>query len=106
MLIVKENFELTESNTSNKNVKKLISKHKKLVHSEALKVVSHVQRELDEWIINTVMIENIDVAFKYKRRKLYKSLKNQRVNVTYYADEETIAGFPIEIMSVVRIRVS
>lgn len=86
--------------------KELIKKHDKLVHSEEMKVTSHVQRESEDWILNTLMLEDLDVPFKYKRKKLYKSLKGQRVNLTYYADEETIAGFEIEIMSVVRIKVS
>ena len=86
--------------------KNLIKKHDKLIHSENMKVISHVQRENDDWIINTLMLENIDVPFKYKRKKLYKSLKSQRVNLTYYADDENVAGFDIEIMSVVRIKVS
>jgi hypothetical protein len=46
------------------------------------------------------------VPFKYKRKKLYQSLQGQRVNLTYYPETETIAGFSIEVMSVVRIKVS
>lgn len=91
---------------SNKQVNKLTTKHKALIHSENMKVSSHVQREHDDWIINTIMLENIEVPFKYKRKKLYKSLKGQRVNLTYYADIEHVAGFEIEVMSVVRIKVS
>ena len=71
-----------------------------------MKVISHVQREKDDWIINTLMLNNLDVPFKYKRKKLYQSLQGQRVNLTYYAETETIAGFSIEVMSVVRIKVS
>ena len=67
---------------------------------------SHVQREEDDWVLNIIMIDNITVPFKYKRKKLYRSLKGQRVNVTYYPSTETIAGFDIEIMNVVRIKVS
>ena len=52
------------------------------------------------------MLEKTDVAFKYKRKKQYQSLQGQRVNLTYYPDTESIAGFSIEIMSVVRIKVS
>lgn len=86
---------------------KLLSKHEKLNHTEDIKVVSHVQRETDDdWVINTVMLENISAPFKYKRKKRYQSLNGKRVNVTYYADAELIAGFEIEIMSVVRIKVS
>lgn len=91
---------------TDKTIKKLTDKHPKLTHSENMKVVSHVQREEDDWVLNTVMLENIDVPFKYKRKKLYKSLKGHRVNITYYPSTETIVGFEIEIMNVVRIKVS
>lgn len=85
---------------------KLIKKHKDLIHSENLKVVSHVQREEGDWFINTIMFENIDPPFKYKRKTLYKSLVNSRVNVTYYVAKENVAGFDIEVMNIVRIKVS
>ena len=84
---------------------KLTKAHKELVHSELQKVISHVQRKADEWIINTVMIEGCDAPFKFKRKKPYKNLKGLRVNLTYYPDVETVAGFDLEIMSVVRIKV-
>jgi len=90
----------------NKAVKKLVTTHAKLVHTEGIKVVSHVQRELDDWTLNTLMLDGVSVPFKYKRKKLYKSLKGQRVNITYYPEEETVAGFPIEIMKIVRIKVA
>ena len=85
---------------------KLIKKHKDLVHSEEVKVVSHVQREQDEWYINTIMLENVDTPFKYKRKQPYKSLKGQKVNITYYPANEIVAGFEIEVMNIVRIKVS
>ena len=85
---------------------KLLKRHHQLVHSDMRKVVSHVQREAGEWIINTLMIEGYDVAFKYKRKKRYKNLKGQRVNLTYYADKQTVAGISIEVMTVVRIRIA
>ena len=85
---------------------KLLKKHSRLVHSDMMKVVSHVQRESGEWIINTLMLEACEVPFKYKRKRLFKNLKGQRVNLTYYADCETVAGMNIEIMTVVRIRVA
>lgn len=91
----------------NKNsAQKLIKKHHKLVHSEHMKVSSHVQRECDDWIVNTLILDNIDVPFKYKRKKLYKSLQGQRVNLTYYPETEVVAGFDIEVMSIVRIKIS
>jgi len=85
---------------------KLLDKHPKLVHSNNMKVLSHVQRQDDEWIINTLMIEGVDVPFKYKRQQQYKSLQGQRVNLTYYPTTETIAGFEMEYMKVVRVKIA
>ena len=84
----------------------LTEKHQALVHSDNKKVMSHVQRESDEWCLNTLMLEEVNVPFKYKRKKQYRSLKGQRVNLTYYAAVEIVAGFEIEVMNVVRIKVS
>ncbi len=92
--------------SKNNTSKKLIEKHDKLTHTDNINVVSHVQRELDDWYLNTLMLDNIDVPFKYKRKKTYKSLKGQRVNITYYADNETIAGFDIEVMRIIRLKIS
>lgn len=93
-------------NTKHSPAKQLTDRHTQLTHTENSKVISHVQRALDDWYLNTLMIENIDVPFKYKRKKLYKSLKGQRVNMTYYPENENIAGLQIEIMKVVRIKVA
>lgn len=82
----------------------LLEQHQSLTHSEMMKVESHVQRSSGEWIVNTLMLEGIDVAFKYKRKQQYKSLVGQRVNLTYYSAEENIAGMAIEYMKVVRIK--
>ena len=90
----------------NNTVNKLVKKHEKLVHSEQLKVVSHVQRDTKDWILNTVMIEGYDVPFKYKRKKMYKNIKGQRVNLTYYPATESVAGIDMEIMKVVRIKIA
>lgn len=87
-------------------IKKLLDNHKDLIHSENLKVISHVQREEDDWFLNTIMLAGVQPPFKYKRKKLYKSLIGQRVNVTYYPDIEDIAGFEIEIMKIIRIKVT
>lgn len=89
-----------------KQVKKLVETHQQLVHSEAMKVVSHVQREDDDWILHTIMLEGIDVPFKYRRKKQYRSLKGARVNLTYYPESETVAGMEFEYMKVVRIRIA
>ena len=67
---------------------KLLKKHEKLTHSDMMKVTSHVQREAGEWIVNTLMLEGYDVAFRYKRKQKYKSLNGQRVNLTYYPTTE------------------
>jgi len=63
----------------NSNPDRMLKKHPELVHSENVKVTSHVQREDGEWLINTLMIEGCEVPFKYKRTKRYKDLKGQRV---------------------------
>ncbi len=85
---------------------KLVSKHKQLVHSDMLKVSSHIQRDSGDWILNTLMIDGYDVPFRYKRRQKYKNIMGQRVNLTYYAATENIAGLDFEVMNVVRIKIS
>ena len=90
----------------NKVVSKLIKKHEKLVHSEQLKVVSHVQRDTSDWILNTLMVEGYEVPFKYKRKKRYKNIQGQRVNLTYYPATESVAGIEMEVMKVVRIKIA
>jgi hypothetical protein len=85
---------------------KLVKRHQQLTHSDMLKVTSHVQRNIDDWILNTIMVEGYEVPFKYKRKKKYKNLTGQRVNMTYYPDTEKVACFDVEIMKVVRIKVS
>lgn len=85
---------------------KLIKKNQNLTHSEMQKVVSHVQRDDKEWVINTVMIEGCDVPFTFKRREKYKNLKGARVNLTYYPASEQVGGIPFEIMKVVRIKIA
>lgn len=84
----------------------LLKKHEKLIHSDMMKVESHVQREAGDWIINTLMIEGYSVPFKFKRKQAYKNVKGQRVNLTYYSSTESVAGMDMEIMNVVRIKIS
>ncbi len=84
----------------------LLKKHAQLVHSDNVKVTSHVQREKGDWFLNTLMIEDCEVPFKYKRAKKYKSLQGQRVNLTYYPSTETLAGMEFEVMHVVRVRIA
>ncbi len=84
--------------------KKLLDKNKSLNHSELMKVISHVQREQDDWILHTLMVDGCDVPFKFKRKGNYNSLKGARVNMTYYSKQETVAGMNFEMMKVVRIK--
>ena len=83
---------------------KLLQRHAELVHSDMQKVLSHVQRKSGEWIINTLMIAGCEVPFRYKRKRLYKSLEGAPVNLTYYPVTEVVAGIEVEIMNVVRVR--
>ena len=85
---------------------KLLKKHQNLTHSEMQKVVSHVQRDTKEWMINTLMIEGCDVPFKFKRKTPYKNVQGQRVNLTYYPSKESVAGMEMEVMNVVRIKIA
>ncbi len=85
---------------------KLQKKHQALVHSELQKVVSHVQRDTREWIINTIMIEGCDVPFRFKRKQPYKNVEGRRVNLTYYPSREDVAGMELEVMKVVRIKIA
>ena len=86
------------------DVKKLLKKHEQLNQLDMAKVVSHVQREKDDWILNTLMLEGYDIHFVYRRKKTYKSLEGARVNLTYYPETKPIAGVDFETMNVVRIR--
>ena len=85
---------------------KLLKKHESLNQLDGIKVASHVQRESGGWVINTLMLEGYDVPFKYRRKKLYKSLEGAPVNLTYYPLIEKVAGLDFETMKVVRIRKS
>jgi|TARA_B110000196_G_C20651683_1_gene433307 hypothetical protein len=89
-------------------VDKLLEKNRELSHSEMMKVSSHVQRNEREsdWIINTLTLEGHDVPFRFKRKKSYRNLKGARINLTYYAGVENVAGFSIEVMNVVRIKMA
>ncbi len=69
-------------------------------------MASHMQREDGDWILHTLMLEGVDVPFKFKRKKHYRSLKGARVNLTYYPGIELVAGIEFEVMKVVRIRAS
>ena len=88
------------------DVDKLLQKHKGLTHSDMQKVTSHVQRRNGDWIINTLMIEGCSAPFRFKRKDRYTSLKGARVNLTYYPGIETVSGFELEVMNVVRVRIA
>ena len=83
---------------------KLLKEHGKLNQLDSVKVISHVQRESGDWIINTLMLDGYDVPFKYTRQKQYRSLQGALVNLTYYPQTEQVAGMEFESMKVVRIR--
>jgi len=86
------------------DAKKLLKKHGQLNQLDMAVVVSHVQRDQDDWVLNTLLLEGYDVPFKYRRKTVYKSLKGARVNLTYYPETQSIAGIDFEMMNVVRIR--
>ena len=88
------------------DVDKLLQKNEQLNQLDQAKVVSHVQREIEDgdWVLNTLMLAGYDVPFKYRRKKKYRSLQGAPVNLTYYPQIEQVAGMDIEVMKVVRIR--
>ena len=86
------------------DAKKLLKKHGQLNQLDMAVVISHVQRDKDDWVLNTLILEGYDVPFKYRRKTVYKSLKGARVNLTYYPETQSIAGIDFELMNVVRIR--
>ncbi|MFK7996503.1 MAG: hypothetical protein AB8B87_20360 [Granulosicoccus sp.] len=86
------------------DINKLLKKNEQLTQMDAVKVLSHVQRDSGDWVINTLMLEGYEVPFKYKRTKQYRSLKGAQVNLTYYRQVENVAGIEFESMKVVRIR--
>lgn len=87
-------------------ISKLLEKHENLTHSEMLEVVSHIQRQEDGWMINTIMVKGYEIPFKFRRKKTYKNLVGARVNLTYYPTHEDVAGIDFEVMKVVRIKVA
>ena len=88
------------------SIKKFLADNEQLVHSKMQKVESHVQRQVGNWIHNTVLLEGHEVPFKYKRQKKYKSLKGARVDLIYYSSVELVATMKFEIMKVIKINIS
>ena len=93
-----------QGNKMKSQLDKMLTTHDKLVHSEGVKIISRTQRDVEEWVQHTVMIEGCDAPFKFRRPKKFKCLKGNRVNMTYYPETEKVAGFEIEVMKVVRIK--
>jgi hypothetical protein len=87
---------------------KLLKKNDQLNQLDVVKVVSHIQREIEngDWVLNTLLLEGYDVPFRYRRKKKYRSLQGAPVNLTFYPQTEHIAGMEVEVMKVVRIRKS
>lgn len=83
---------------------KLLKKHEKLNQLDDAKVISHVQRKQDDWILNTLLLDGHEVPFRYRRRKRYKSLEGARVNLTYYPEVTEVGGIALETMKIVRVR--
>ena len=90
------------------DVDKLLNKNEQLNQLDGVKVVSHVQREIEDgdWILNTLLLEGYEVPFRYRRKKKYRNLAGAPVNLTFYPETEEVAGMEIEVMKVVRIRKS
>jgi hypothetical protein len=88
----------------NNDPDKLLKKRPQLIHSENMKVRSHVQREQDDWVVHTLMLSGYDVPFVYKRKQRYQNLSGARVNLSYYPSRQITAGLEFEIMKVVRLR--
>jgi hypothetical protein len=90
------------------DVDKLLKKNDQLNQLDVVKVVSHVQREIegDDWVVNTLLLEGYDVPFRYRRKRRYRSLQGAPVNITFYPHTEQVGGMDIEVMKVVRIRKS
>jgi len=89
-----------------KSLKNYLAENKQLIHATMKKVESHVQREVGIWIHNTVLLEDYEVPFKYKRQKKYRSLQGARVDLIYYPSTEQVAGMDFEVMNVVKINIS
>ncbi|WP_394176186.1 hypothetical protein [Thalassotalea litorea] len=87
-----------------KQVKQMLEKHHSLNQLDDATVTSHVQREDGEWVLNTLMVQDYTVAFKYRRKKMYQSLVGQKVNITFYRATETVATIEFEYMKVTRIK--
>ncbi|TLU64213.1 hypothetical protein FE810_13025 [Thalassotalea litorea] len=91
-------------NKQAKHVKQMLERHQSLNHLDGISVTSHVQRQDGDWFLNTLMLQGYTVAFKYRRKKMYQSLKGQKVNITYYRATDMVAGLEFEYMKVTRLK--
>lgn len=82
-----------------------LQKHNQQIHCELMQVTSHVQRFNGEYMLNTLTMDGYDCPFKYSRKDKYRNLKGKRVDLSFYPSIEVIAGFEVEIMKVVHIKV-
>jgi hypothetical protein len=87
------------------SVETMLQKQCQLIHCELMEVTSHVQRFNGECMLNTLMIDGYDCPFKYCRKNKYQNLKGKQVDLSCYPSIEVIAGFEIDIMKVVHIKV-
>ena len=87
------------------SVETMLQKPKQLVHCELMQVNSHVQRFNGECMLNTLMMDGYDYPFKYCRDLKYQNLEGKQVELSYYPTIELIAGFEVDIMKVVQIKV-
>ncbi|KFZ38418.1 hypothetical protein HR45_02940 [Shewanella mangrovi] len=78
--------------------------HPNMQHQDHCTVLSHTQRDEGEWVQHTLMLENNETPFRFRRSKKYRSLKGSRVNVDYYPQTTLVAGMEFETMKVVRIK--
>jgi hypothetical protein len=85
---------------------KLLRRHRQLVHSDSLRVVSHVQRSAGDWIVNTLMVAGCSAPFRFRRKQACRNISGQYVNLTYYPSVEIVGGMEFEVMNVVRVRVA
>lgn len=87
------------------SVEIMSQKRNQLVHCELMQVNSHVQRFNGECMLNTLMMNGFDCPFKYCRKYKYRNLTGKQVELSYYPAIEVIAGFEVDIMKVVQIKV-
>ena len=55
-----------------RSIDKLLKKNSELNQLDFVKVLSHVQRETNGWILNTLLLDGYDVPFKYRRKQAYR----------------------------------